>query len=107
MAKKREDQVVTVEHETPWPVVQIEIPIGPVPPTGDGAPYLTNHVEAGKLTQRQRVGLSRLVNGLDQAGCRLTDGRRVVTSADAVRWLLERLSAGSDSSAVGTNGKSH
>lgn len=61
-------------------------PLGSVDPVA----YLSDHIE-GRLDPFQGSGLRHLVNGLDAAGKRLRNGRRVLTSIDAVRWLLEEL----------------
>jgi hypothetical protein len=66
--------------------VQIELPLGEV---GNG--YLTNHVEVGGLNVPQRETLKRLFHGLDHAGARLANGKRVGSNADTIRWILEQI----------------
>lgn len=55
--------------------------------------YRPTHVEA-RLDPAQARVLRRLLDGLDQAGARLRNGRRVGSPADSVRWLLEQLDEG-------------
>jgi len=66
--------------------VQLEIPLG----TLDPAAYVSTHVD-GHLDRVQAGALRRLQNGLDAQNVRLQNGRRVATTIDAVRWLLERI----------------
>ena len=64
----------------------ITAPLGSVDPVA----YASDHID-GRLDPLQASGLRHLYNGLDAAGKRLRNGRRVLTSIDAVRWLLEEL----------------
>ncbi len=57
---------------------------------GHGSNPQSGHV-AARLDRRQAVALNRLFHGLDQAGVRMANGKRVFSRADAVRWLMEQL----------------
>ena len=50
------------------------------------------HIEL-RLKPPESELLKSLQTGLDAAGVRLRDGRRVASKADTVRWLLEQLAA--------------
>lgn len=63
----------------------LELPLGVVP-----CGYVSRHVDA-RLDRRQGAALRRLQDGLDRAGRRLANGKRVISTADAVRWLLEQI----------------
>ena len=77
----------------PLSVVEIEAPMGFVPmeQVRQQKYYLNRKVEARLLTQPQQIAMRRLQRGLDETGARLTNGQRVASNADAVRWLLERM----------------
>lgn len=60
----------------------------PLVPIDEGA-YRKTHVDL-QLSGRQALGLRALFEGLDRAGARLENGRRVSTPTDAVRFLLEQ-----------------
>lgn len=49
-----------------------------------------NHVDI-QLRPHHHAVLKRLYFGLDAAGARLADGRRIASKPDAIRWLLELL----------------
>lgn len=52
--------------------------------------YVGRHVEA-RLTAKQGEALKKLLEGLKAEFARVEGGRAVSSTADAVRWLLERL----------------
>jgi len=54
--------------------------------------YISTHVDA-QLSHQQGLALRRLHLGLDAAGAKLANDRRVASAADAVRWLLEQVGA--------------
>ena len=56
----------------------------------DSGHYVSRHVEV-QLNHEQSTALKRLFHGLEAAAAKLASGRSVVTAADAVRWLLERV----------------
>jgi len=58
------------------------------PPEGLNQP---RHVDVNNLTAAQATAWRQLFLGLEKSGTRLASGRRVTTSADAIRWLLEQL----------------
>jgi len=61
--------------------------------------YISTHVDA-QLSHQQGLALRRLHLGLDAAGARLANGRRVATPPDAVRWLLEQVGVSGQGSEV-------
>jgi hypothetical protein len=63
----------------------IEVPIGEI----DESAYVSSYVQA-QLNKTQSASLKRIWAGLDEVGERLANGRRVVSHADVIRWLLER-----------------
>ena len=65
--------------------VTITVPMSRITLTG----FVGSHVDV-QLSHSQAVALRRLFHALDAAGTRLTNGRRVATTADAVRWILEQ-----------------
>lgn len=67
--------------------VVVEIPLGEI---GNG--HRPNHVEAW-LKPAQAEALQRLVVALRDKRAVSDDGREIRTSADAMRWLLERVAA--------------
>ncbi len=67
----------------------IEVPLGEIPETG----YVSTHVELTNMTPTQKRGLRAVALGLDRDGCRLQSGRRVISGADAVRYMLEQAGA--------------
>jgi len=76
--------------------VSISVPAAALPmeQIAAGRYHLSSHVEVQRLSLPQRTALRRLLIGLDAAGQRLADGRRVAKNADVVRWLLEKAEAG-------------
>ncbi len=52
--------------------------------------YISCHVDV-RMTRRQGVALRRLSLALDAQNVCLANGRRAITAADAVRWLLEQI----------------
>lgn len=55
--------------------------------------HVSRHVEA-QLDGDQAAALKRAFVGLDEAGARLANGRRITSNADVIRYLLERIGAG-------------
>jgi len=76
--------------------VELSVPAAmlPMEQIAAGQYHLSSHVEVQRLSLPQRTALRRLLIGLDAAGQRLADGRRVAKNADVVRWLLEKAEAG-------------
>lgn len=73
------------EFDDVMPGMLVEIPhLAELPESS----YRPTHVEA-RLDPPQAEALARLFQTLDEGGLRLKSGRRVTSSADAVRWLLE------------------
>ena len=64
----------------------IKAPMGEI-----GSGYVSDHVEA-RLGPQQAKSMKSLVAGLIDVREKLENGREVRTSADAVRWMLEKLS---------------
>lgn len=62
----------------------ITVPLGEVPL---GA-YCSTRLDLN-LTEYQAKTLKRMIAGLDQARAILRDGRRVISGADAIRFILE------------------
>jgi len=71
--------------------VQIEVPLGPRP--GEAEAQI-RHVDVQLRTARQRETMRRLFTGLDLAGTRTADGRRVTNNVQALLWLLEQVAGG-------------
>ena len=69
----------------------LTIPLGPVPVVnGEFRVRVPQHANV-QLRGIQKIGLHRLLAGLQSIGARLSsDGRWIRTNADAVRWLMER-----------------
>ena len=78
--------VETVMHRVRMAL--IEAPMGEA---GNG--YVSTHVEA-RLDQTQAKSLKSLVAGLVDGRNQTANGREVRTTADAVKWVLEKLAAG-------------
>ena len=64
----------------------IRLPWAPPVPEGTKLP---RHVEV-KLEPKEGAALGAVLKGLDETGARLKNGRRVYTTADAMRWILEQ-----------------
>jgi hypothetical protein len=76
-----------VKNQTPDPEsMLIEVPLADVLPATWGL-HINTH-----LTLNQSHALRRLTSALDQRLSRLANGRRIVNSTDAVKYLLERIS---------------
>lgn len=80
--------VVAEPRETVIYKARIELPLATFRPEV----YLHSHVEV-RLDPPQQVALRRLFDGLDLAGARLKNGRRVSSPPDCVRYLLEQLAS--------------
>ncbi len=75
-----------VKDETPEPnSVLIEVPLAEVPPATWGL-HINTH-----LTIEQSHALRRVAAALDGRLVRLSNGRRVVSHCDAIRYLCERI----------------
>lgn len=70
------------------PSATIVAPLADVPVSG----FLSRHIriDANALTRDQATTLKRLLAGLRSKHSELRNGKPVVTSADAIRWLLEQ-----------------
>jgi len=77
-----------VSQEMP-PAVQLTLALPPLAPPNLAA-YRQRHLDV-QLSGPQAVAVRRLYDTLDAAGSRLANGKRVASSVDAVRWLLEQL----------------
>lgn len=64
----------------------VEAPIGEL-----GPGYVSRYVEA-RFDERQSNALKGLVSGLRDSREMMANGREVKTNADAIKWLLEKLS---------------
>jgi hypothetical protein len=83
---ERADCVMVPEKQEPREVA-ITVPL-----RASGAPrYSARHVEV-QLDNDQAFVLTQVLEALDHEGARLKSGRRVVSSADGLRWLLEQVS---------------
>lgn len=69
------------------PYVTLRIPLAPMPTAGYTSRHVDVHLGDLGLTMR------RVFDGLDLAGARLASGKRVASTADALRWILEQLDA--------------
>lgn len=67
-------------------VVQLSLPLGEIPAEA----FFSRHVDV-QLSIAQARMMRRLAEGLQNQNARLENGRRVTSSADAVRYVLERL----------------
>jgi len=74
----------------PRPVTIISVPQGPpIAPGEEGT--CPRHVDVQLRNARQRATMRRVFTGLDLAGERTLDGKRVGNHAQAVLWLLEQI----------------
>jgi hypothetical protein len=96
---KANGTAVFIVDDNPAPIRivsrQITAAIVEAPLSEAGTGYVSQHVEVrfGQNESRQAETLKRLVDGLRDTREKLANGRDVKTTADAVRWLLEKLSA--------------
>jgi len=90
-AEIESDQVVDQQVEQPGPrflpsatitVPQLDVDLSDC--------YVSRHVDV-RVSRRQAEVLRRLALALDAKNMLLANGRRAVTAADAVRWLLEEV----------------
>jgi hypothetical protein len=58
--------------------------------------YIPRKVELQRLTRRHAMALKSLELALQCEGAMCDDGRHVKSPADAIRWLLDRLSTAQD-----------
>ncbi len=58
----------------------------------DGVPH-HGHIEVQLRTLEQKRAMRRLFDGLNQAGARMKNGRRVQSYPDVVRYVLKRIAA--------------
>lgn len=96
MGKKREEELGPGKTLTGLPgqlveelgpgVATIQVPVAQIA----AGNYAAMHVNLN-LDKEQARTLKQLRAGLDQAGARLREGRRVQSSADTIRYLLENL----------------
>jgi len=72
----------------------LDMPLAACPNLDTGfGPYLSRHVEVGNLTMRQRIGLYRLLHGLQASKVKLDNGKPIYQKVDVIRWLLEQAAA--------------
>ena len=74
------------------PAVMLLLPLAD-PPDNQAARITAWHVDVQLRDCDTRRAFMRLWAGLDRAGARLKDGRRVSSYADAVKWICERVEA--------------
>ncbi len=74
------------------PAVMLLLPMAD-PPDSQAARITAWHVDVQLRDCDTRRAFMRLWAGLDRAGARLKDGRRVSSYADAVKWICERVEA--------------
>lgn len=72
--------------------VALSLPLGTIPPRC----YVSRHCDAGNLTNAQALAMRQLLEGLQDTNAKLASGRRVTSSADVVRYLLEQVASTSD-----------
>lgn len=72
--------------------VALSLPLGTIPPRC----YVSRHCDAGSLTNAQATAMRQLLEGLQDTNAKLASGRRVTSSADVVRYLLEQVALTSD-----------
>lgn len=90
MAKAKKSSIETGELiEIDIDRIQSSIKLPPLALLRDEG-YVSPHIEA-RLDPEQAQTLRRLFEALDEEGQRLKNGRRVVSNADVVRWLLEAI----------------
>ena len=70
-------------------IATIDLPLGTVPPRC----YVSRHCDSGNLSNAQAITLRRLLEGLQETNARLANGRRVQTSPDVLRYLLDTIGA--------------
>lgn len=70
----------------------VEVPMADPPTTGHMAETSSAwHVDAQLRDLADRETLMQIRSGLDQCGARTKDGRRVVSYADTIRWLIQEI----------------
>lgn len=95
----RQAKVPRLEWQTPMggkplkvPTVMIEIPVGPLVER-----YQFRQVDLelynALWNSAQRRTMGRIFTGLDMAGRRTADGKRVGNMTEALRWLMEKVAA--------------
>ena len=85
-AAAQDSPAIAMEQSPSLPTVTITVPIAePV----DG--YIPSHIDCHLRERRLAVAFDRLYRGLDAAGTRLSDGRRIAHRTDALRWLCEQV----------------
>lgn len=115
MAKRRSPKAVLEETADSFALLNPDAPDEPAAEARNAAPaelttrettitvplrhnpvprYMARHVEV-QLDSDHAATLAQLLEALDHAGERLKSGRRVASSADGLRWLLEQIAAGS------------
>ena len=75
------------ESEPGLPIATVKVPMAPIGEEG----YKARHIQV-QLEGVEAVKMKSLFQGLDQEGARLANGRRVMSNADAIRWMLQNLS---------------
>lgn len=93
-----------VERREPAAVLAVDVPIADAS-TVDGK-HKTRHVDIS-LSASEAATLARVRNALNEADARLSsrEGKHVHSSADAVRWLLERVRDAETPEGGGHNGE--
>lgn len=71
------------------PAVAVQIQLAP-PRSG----YVATRLEISRMTYSQIMGLHLLVSSLDKYGAVLSNGVRVTSGVDAVRWVAEQFAKG-------------
>ena len=82
----QDSPAITLEQPPSLPTVTITVPIAE---PADG--YIPSHIDCHLRERRLAMAFDRLYRGLDAAGVRMLDGRRVMHRTDALRWLCEQV----------------
>lgn len=82
------EEVIESADREFWSSVVVELPVANLPESHGNIPQ---RIDAGFLTRQQGVALKRLLRGLDDAGARLQNGKRITHKTDVIRYLLEQV----------------
>lgn len=87
MSKKRKEAAVA-ELDDGAEIAEVAMAV----PLAEARPevYCRRHVDA-RLNHSQATTLQRIQLALDAKQARTADGRRVISPADALKWLLEEI----------------
>lgn len=91
------EQLVDVNTTAAGAVGVVEVTATvPLAPEIEANVHITRHIDT-RLGRDEALALKRLHRALDAAQATLSDGKRVTSPPLAVRWLLQRIAAGSES----------